>query len=582
MDKVYSQIYTEDCRPFKEESTSICREFSEDIEKIIFCKSFRRLEHKAQIYSHEKGDHFRTRLTHTLEVSQIARTLAKSLNLNTDLAEAIALGHDVGHTPFGHQGERTIDDIMSGKDSLDQVINRQIQFKNDVEGNLSYEKSSHLNYGGFKHNYNSLRTLDCLEINSQNNKGLNLTWQVIEGILKHTKITIVDDNKEYDAIKNLTSKISNFDIYRFLSKENYSFYIDKVRLDIPFSVTLEGQVACIADEIAQLQHDLDDGFRDKELQLNITEIADKIAETLKTLCIKFSTMQGNVYENLIKYSKKIDLRREYDVNYLIENIRHFFLNDVIENSKLLIEDINYAKFGISRQVDTKVVDFSPIGKEMCERIKSIIGYSILNSYNVTRFDLKAKRIVRELFKAYYDNPLLMPKNVLNRIVNEVKKNQVNLYSIKFKFPQLHNRPILSLDEINLDNSNKDDINLFFSVLKLELFNIRYLFYFSKESIVGIDWNNFVLVNGNMNKPKRDLKLNPYNLIKDNSFYGIYNNETKLVDYKNKNVIDWEGVLFKKCLIENHFVYLSLISDYISGMTDNFAEAEYEAIYMISK
>src|SRR3712207_947184 len=145
-------------------------QFSRDRDRIKFSRAFRRLEHKAQIYSHEKGDHFRTRLTHTLAVSQISRSLAKNLGLDEELVDAITLGHDIGHTPFGHQGERTLDKIMSGED--------------DLSGKIKYS----INYGGFKHNFHSLKVLDELEVKHRYHKGLNLTWQVMEGILKHTKI----------------------------------------------------------------------------------------------------------------------------------------------------------------------------------------------------------------------------------------------------------------------------------------------------------------------------------------------------------------------------------------------------------
>lgn len=108
-------------------------EFSRDRDRIIFSKAFRRLEHKAQVYSHEKGDHYRNRLTHTIEVTQIARSIARNLGLNEDLTEAIALGHDIGHTPFGHQGENVLDKIMRGEDDLGELLNYK------------------LDYGGFKH-----------------------------------------------------------------------------------------------------------------------------------------------------------------------------------------------------------------------------------------------------------------------------------------------------------------------------------------------------------------------------------------------------------------------------------------------
>lgn len=207
-------------------------EFARDRDRILFSRPFRRLQHKAQVFSNEKGDHYRTRLTHTLEVCQISRSLARYLDANEDLAEAIALGHDIGHAPFGHQGERVLDEVMSGEDNL---------------GLIKYP----LNLGGFNHNYNSIRILDVVQSKYENYEGLNLSWQVLEGILKHTKTK------------------SKWDIKRFVNNESL---IGKLHLDSKFSVTLEGQIVEVADEIAQRQHDIDDGLRNKELDLSLIHI----------------------------------------------------------------------------------------------------------------------------------------------------------------------------------------------------------------------------------------------------------------------------------------------------------------------
>lgn len=147
----YAQLSSETRgRIFPETKCTIRTEFQRDRDRIIHCKSFRRLKHKTQVFITPEGDHYRTRLTHTLEVSQIARTIARALNLNEDLTEAIALGHDLGHTPFGHAGEKVLNEIKTD---------------------------------GFRHNEHSLRVVDILE----NGSGLNLTWETRDGILNHTK-----------------------------------------------------------------------------------------------------------------------------------------------------------------------------------------------------------------------------------------------------------------------------------------------------------------------------------------------------------------------------------------------------------
>jgi dGTPase len=178
------------------EPCEIRTEFQRDRDKILHCKSFRRLKHKTQVFISPEGDHYRTRLTHTLEVAQIARTIARALRLNEDLTEAISLGHDLGHTPFGHTGERL----------LDRVLSR-----------------------GFRHNVHSLRVVEVLEGGS----GLNLTWEVRDGILNHTK----------------SGK----------------------------PATLEGQILSISDRIAYINHDIDDAIRAKiisnhDLPRNCTEV----------------------------------------------------------------------------------------------------------------------------------------------------------------------------------------------------------------------------------------------------------------------------------------------------------------------
>src|SRR5690554_2169953 len=167
-------------RRFAEEECPFRTCFQRDRDRIIHSKAFRRLKHKTQVFIAPEGDHYRTRLTHTLEVSQISRTIARALMLNEDLTEAIALGHDLGHTPFGHTGERLLNSITKT---------------------------------GFKHNVHSLRVVEVLE----NGKGLNLTWEVRDGILNHTK----------------SGRAS----------------------------TLEGQIVNLSDRIAYINHDIDDAIR---------------------------------------------------------------------------------------------------------------------------------------------------------------------------------------------------------------------------------------------------------------------------------------------------------------------------------
>ncbi|MFQ5722081.1 MAG: deoxyguanosinetriphosphate triphosphohydrolase [Candidatus Aminicenantales bacterium] len=208
--------------------------FQRDRDRIIHSKSFRRLKHKTQVFLAPFGDHFRTRLTHTLEVSQIARTIAKALRLNEDLTEAIALGHDLGHTPFGHGGEQTLDKILPG---------------------------------GFTHYEQSLRVVDKLEYEG---KGLNLTFEVRDGIVKHSK--------------------------------GRGEILDKEEQDLP--LTLEGQVVRVSDIIAYVNHDIDDALR-----AGVISSSD-IPSHLITILGKWpSTRIDKMVEDVINSSLKIELDR---------------------------------------------------------------------------------------------------------------------------------------------------------------------------------------------------------------------------------------------------------------------------------
>ncbi|MBN1405301.1 MAG: dNTP triphosphohydrolase, partial [Candidatus Omnitrophica bacterium] len=176
--------------------------YQRDRERIIHSTAFRRLEYKTQVFVNHEGDHYRTRLTHTLEVSQIARSIARALRLNEDLAEAIALAHDLGHTPFGHAGEEELSVMMKGR-------------------------------GGFNHNVHGLRVVDCLESRYPDFKGLNLTWETREGIIKHTTC--------------------------------YDIPEAAAEFEPELSPTLETQIVDAADEIAYDNHDLDDGLASRIL-----------------------------------------------------------------------------------------------------------------------------------------------------------------------------------------------------------------------------------------------------------------------------------------------------------------------------
>ncbi|MBN19215.1 MAG: deoxyguanosinetriphosphate triphosphohydrolase [Chloroflexi bacterium] len=226
--KYASKSYINVGRDIQEASCLFRTEYQRDRDRILHSKAFRRLKHKTQVFISPKGDHFVTRLTHTLEVSQISRTISRALNLNEDLAEAISLGHDLGHTPFGHIGEDEIDKIYAN---------------------------------GFRHSSQSVRIVEKIE---KDGKGLNLTWDVRQGIKFHSK--------------------PRGDFLSKLSSDN---------------LTLEGQICRLSDAIAYLNHDIQDAFRAK-----ILDISDVPSNILKILGESHSQRVNNLVKDIVLNSKK--------------------------------------------------------------------------------------------------------------------------------------------------------------------------------------------------------------------------------------------------------------------------------------
>lgn len=240
-------------RNFPEPQCEVRTCFQRDKDRIIYSKAFRRLKHKTQVFISPEGDHYRTRLTHTLEVSQIARTIARSLRLNEDLTEAIALGHDLGHTPFGHAGEKVLNDICPF---------------------------------GFRHNEQSLRVVDVLE----RENGLNLTWEVRDGIKNHTGDTLPE--------------------------------------------TLEGQIIRLADRIAYINHDIDDAIRG-----GIISEGYLPKECVKVLGNTSSQRINNMITNIIKESKNSNvIKMDREFQDATNEMREFMFKNVYIGSKAKKEE----------------------------------------------------------------------------------------------------------------------------------------------------------------------------------------------------------------------------------------------------
>lgn len=300
--------------------------FQRDRDRIIHSKSFRRLKHKTQVFLSPFGDHYRTRLTHTLEVSQIARTIARALRLNEDLTEAIALGHDLGHTPFGHAGEEALDELLPG---------------------------------GFCHYEQSLRVVDKLEYDG---KGLNLTYEVRDGILKHSKGRgkIIDDDPE----------------------------------DMP--ETLEGQVVRVSDVIAYVNHDLDDALRAGIIKEE--QIPARIIEVLGKL---HATRIDRLVMDVVESSLKIGLERiamSPKIYQALVDLREFLYEKVYFNP-VAREDLNKTRkiikelFEYLKQHPEGMVKDYPRGDPLERRVADFIagmtdGYALATYKKIFLPDIK--------------------------------------------------------------------------------------------------------------------------------------------------------------------------------------------------
>jgi len=339
--------------------------FQRDRDRILHSRAFRRLKHKTQVFVPHLADHPRTRLTHTLEVAQIGRTIARALALNEDLVEAIALGHDLGHTAFGHTGETVLRNILTGQ-------NPEVPLPDGVVQEV----------GTFKHNYQSLRVVDLLE-RRYAEPGLNLSDQVREGILKHTRW-----------------------------KRRFPFPLpDTGGLHLGEACHLEGQVVAVADEIAQQTHDLEDGLRAGSVELGRVE---RLAISRRII--------GRLDEAWT--AERHRWRRQ---NLLVRGMIHLLVTDVITSAaarlgRYLQErkiGAHEAFLGAGRGFSQTTVWFSRAVQPLFDELKAFIYQFIINHPQVNRQDWRARRVVTALYRAFWDNPLVLPSYVLLRARDEL-------------------------------------------------------------------------------------------------------------------------------------------------------------------
>jgi dGTPase len=321
-------------RFYKEKKNSLRNGFQRDRDRIIHSTAFRRLKHKTQVFVNTTGDHFRTRITHSLEVSQIARTLSKFFNLNEDLSETLSLAHDLGHTPFGHAGEIALNNCM--------------------------EK-----FGGFDHNIQTLRIITILENRYYNFRGLNLSFETLDGLIKHN-----------GPVNNLIK------INSILGK---NFFKDKINFQN--NTSLEAQIASISDDIAYNSHDLEDGLKSNLFNLN----------DLKNIPI--------LNKIISKHKKKI---KKYSIDLIIRQIIREIINamvtDVIKNTKKNIKLNKIKNLHDVYQSKKLIVSFSNKMKNFDIKIKSFLKKKMYFHKSVNIKTNYGKKIIKNLFLLIKKNP----------------------------------------------------------------------------------------------------------------------------------------------------------------------------------
>ncbi len=321
-------------RFFNEKKTHLRSDFQRDRDRIIHSTAFRRLKHKTQVFVNTSGDHFRTRITHSLEVAQIARTLSKFFNLNEDLCETLSLAHDLGHTPFGHAGEEALNDCMK-------------------------------RFGGFDHNIQTLRTILFLENRYYAFKGLNLTLETLDGLIKHN-----------GPIKNLKKFKEILGVSYFKNKINFSE-----------NPSLEAQLASISDDIAYNSHDLEDGLKSNLFYLSDLEnipILNKI---------------------VIKHKKKL---KDYSIDLVIRQIIREIINEMVEDL-IITTQKNLKKNKIKNLKDVfkskyPLVAFSNKMRKFDKKIKSFLRTKMYYHRKVKSNTNNGKKIIRKLFYSIRKNP----------------------------------------------------------------------------------------------------------------------------------------------------------------------------------
>lgn len=327
-------------RLYQEDGSPTRSDFQRDRDRIVHTTAFRRLKHKTQVFIAQDGDHYRTRLTHTIEVAQIARALARALKLDEDLAEGVALVHDFGHTPFGHTGE----------DALHEAL---------------------LPYGGFDHNAQSLRIVTKLERRYAEFDGINLTWESLEGLVKHNGPLLTPDG--VGTRGPVPQPILDYCELHDLGLASYA--------------SLEAQVAAIADDIAYNTHDIDDGLRSGYLDFDMLEEIPFLAGLMAEVRARYPHLEPSRFTHEI-------MRRQ--ITRMVE--------DVIGVAQERLSQIRPQSADDIRGADRVIATFSGEMAETDRQIKAMLFKRIYCNPDIMRIRAGAAQIVTDLFAAYMANP----------------------------------------------------------------------------------------------------------------------------------------------------------------------------------
>ncbi len=353
---VYASQAASSCgRLYAEEVSPTRSVFQRDRDRIVHSTAFRRLNHKTQVFIYHEGDHYRSRLTHSLEVAQIARALARTLALDEDLAEAIALAHDLGHPPFGHAGEHALNAVMA-------------------------------DFGGFDHNGQSLRVVTALERKYAAFDGLNLTWETLEGLAKHNGPVIDSDGNPMGAYAEIG-------VPRALKD-----YDEIQDLELGSFPSAEAQVASLADDIAYNNHDIDDGFRAGYFTL------DDLADVPLTA--------ATIDEIRKTYPKLENPRLIYEINRRL--ITHM-IEDAISEARVRLAKLKPDIVADIRRAGTPIVAFTEGMNAACDELRYFLLSRVYRNEGIMRIMEDAGQIVRDLFSGYMAQPDEMPEHWYSRI-----------------------------------------------------------------------------------------------------------------------------------------------------------------------